>query len=221
MADLVLYHRFIYMAIYLLTATILLAGYLLFGAALSRLSRALELPRPWLSWIPFGQLYRLGQIADLYTDNRMTSDALRAQPFYEPSKLRRKLLGYGIGSYVTGTVAGIAFAICATVGILAFFLLLGAAVGGEAEPTWFSETLFLVTGLIAYVAGAFCLILTVLFLMAYCPALCRILTALGAPAPSLLTALSVIIPPVGSALLLLYTRKAPNIAERFAPFGYC
>ncbi len=210
------FFRFRLLLSYLLPLMAELAQYLFLGFALSRLSRALELPRPWLAWIPFGQLYRLGQLADLYTDNRMTPECLRAQPFYEPSGLRRKLLGYGIGSYVTGTVAGIAFAICATVGVLTFFLLLGNAFGGEAEPPLISEALFLVMGLIAFVAGAICLMLTVLFLMAYCPALCRVFTALGASSPTLITALSVIIPPVSSILLFAYTRKADHVAERFA-----
>ena len=51
------------------------AGYVLMSLALLRLSRALSLPHPAFAWIPFLNYYRLGQIADLYTDNRMTDDA--------------------------------------------------------------------------------------------------------------------------------------------------
>ena len=72
------------------------AGYVLMSLALLRLSRALSLPHPAFAWIPFLNYYRLGQIADLYTDNRMTDDEERAAPFYKPSALRRKTLGYSI-----------------------------------------------------------------------------------------------------------------------------
>lgn len=205
---------------YVISAAVTLAGYILLSISLFRLARVLALPRPWLAWIPLANLYVLGQIADIYTDNRLTTDEDRADPFYSPSALRRKLLGYGIGCSVTGNIAAVCFGFCLMTGILSFFLALGRAAGGEAEPLPFSEALFVVAGLTAFVAGVLWIALTILFLLSYCPALCRIFTALGAAAPSMLTFLSVIFPPLCGILLRIVTRKVRDTAERFAPLPH-
>ena len=208
--------QFVFGGTYLLAALLPLGSHLLCGAALHRLSRRLALPRPWLSWLPFGQWYRLGQLADLYTDNRLTTDEDLANPFYTPSTLRRKLLGYGIGSSVTGGIASVCYAFCIMTGITFLFLALGGALNDEADPH-VSGNLFLIAALVAFVAGILWITLTILFLLAYCPALCRIFTALQASAPTLLTALSVLFPPICGVLLFFAARKVHDIAESFAP----
>ena len=190
------------------------AGYVLLSLTLLRLSRALSLPHPAFAWIPFLQYYRLGQIADLYTDNRMTTDEDRAAPFYRPSDLRRKTLGYGIAVAATSTVTAIAVAFVLT----ATFSALLSALLGQADPILHvSYHTAVIAGLIAFAAGMFCLIFAILFLTAYCPTLCRIFTALEAPAPSLFTALSILVPLVSIVLLCIFTKKASNISGLFAP----
>ena len=209
--------RYIFGGMYLLAAIVPLASHLLFGAALYRVSRALALPRPWLSWIPFGQWYRLGQLADLYTDNRMTTEADRNAPFYAPSVLRRKLMGYGIGLSAAGAVTGAAVCLCVISAIIGFFLLLGAAAGGEPQEPLISEGALLLAGFIAYLGGIICPVLAILFLTAYCPALRRVFTALGASAAALRTLLSVLLPPVGGILLLVAAKKTDDLPRRFSP----
>ncbi len=214
------FFRFRLLLSYLLPLAATLAHYVFLGLALSRLSRALMLPHPCLSWIPFGQLYRLGQVADRYTDNRMTSEADRAAPFYTPSDLRRRLLGYGIGSSVTGGLASVGLWL--SIGYVLMFLLSIpiVAMGGEELP-WSdfmtSPELVMIGGLVAFVAGILYLVLSICFLMAYCPALCRIFTALGISSPSLLTAVSVFIPALGAILIFIYTRRTEGLSDKFAP----
>jgi hypothetical protein len=200
---------------YLLSALLPLVSHLLCGAALHRLARALALPRPWLSWIPLAQLYVIGRIADLYTDNRLTTDGDRADPLYTPSTFRRKLPGFGIGRAITGNIASVCYAFCVVAGITFFFLALGGAMGGETEPPA-SGNLFLIAALVAFVAGVLWILLTILFLLSYCPALCRIFTALHITSPALLTALSVFFPPLCGILLFFSMRRVNDIAERFA-----
>ena len=190
------------------------AGYVLMSLALLRLSRALSLPHPAFAWIPFLNYYRLGQIADLYTDNRMTDDEERAAPFYKPSDLRRKTLGYSIAIAATSAAASIA-----AVFILAksFYAFLSAFFGQADEISDLSQSTLITASLIAFAAGMFCLIFAILFLTAYCPALCRIFTALEAPVPALFTAISVFVPLAGMILLYIFTQKAQNIPGLFAP----
>ena len=197
-----------------------LAAYVFLGLGLSRLAKALECPRPWLAWIPFGCLYLLGQVADIYTDNCMTTEADRAEPSYTPSDLRRKLLRYGIGCHATGALASIGMLVSFGYALLFLLSIPLVAMGGEELP-WsnfiMSPGMFYLGALMVFVAGSICLVLSIQFLIAYCPALCRIFTALGRPAPTLLTAASVFIPVLGAILIFAYTRHTENLAEKFFP----
>ena len=65
--------------------------------------------------------------------------------------------------------------------------------------------------------GVLYLVLTIQFLIAYCPALCRIFTALGVPSQTLLTAVSVFIPALGGILIFAYTRRTEGLTGKFAP----
>ena len=196
-----------------------LAGYVFLGLGLSRLAKALECPRPWLAWIPFGCLYLLGQVADIYTDNRMTTEADRAAPFYTPSDLRRKLLRYGIWCSVLGALASIGMLLSFGYALLFLLSIPLVGMGGEELP-WSdflsSPGMFYIGALMVFVAGSLYLVLTIQFLIAYCPALCRIFTALGVPSQNLLTAVSVFVPALGGILIFAYTRRTEGLAERFA-----
>ena len=189
-------------------------GYVFFSLALTRLTRGLSLPHPALAWIPCAQYYRLGQIADLYTDNRLTTDEDRADPFYTPSTLRRKLLGYGIGSLVTGGIATVCYAFCIMTGITFLSIALGGTLNDEANPP-VSGNSFLIAALVVFVAGILLIALTILFLLSYCPALRRIFTALDAPVPSLLTAAAVLVPAAGMILLYVYASRIEDLPARF------
>ena len=194
-----------------------LGGYVFLGLGLSRLAKALECPRPWLAWIPFGCLYLLGQVADIYTDNRMTTEADRAAPSYAPSNLRRRILRYAIGSSISGTIYGVSYGFFALTAIMSFFTLWGT--GGEllSDTPPFVFTLYAIGILLTLAVGALYLVLTIQFLIAYCPALCRIFTALGVPSQTLLTAVTVFIPALGGILIFAYTRRTEGLTGKFAP----
>ena len=111
------------------------ACYVFLGVALTVLSRATGIGRVWQAWVPFADLYLIGLLADVYTDNRLTTEADRARPFYRPSDLRRRTLGYGIGSSAAGAVASVGWLLCIAGGAIAFFLLLGSWAGDEMPDT--------------------------------------------------------------------------------------
>lgn len=196
-----------------------IAAYVLQGIALAQLSRATGKGRVWMAWVPYASLYLLGLLADTYTDNRMTTDADRADPFYRPSDLRRRMLGYGLGCGITGAVSSVAALLFIMGGAVSFFMILGLLVGGDppTEVPPFAAELFLISGLTAFVAGIFSLVFAVLFLLAFCPALCRVLTALKAPLPALWVALGFFFPLIHALLLWVYTRRASDPASAFAP----
>ena len=195
------------------------ACYVFLGVALTVLSRATGIGRVWQAWVPFADLYLIGLLADVYTDNRLTTEADRARPFYRPSDLRRRTLGYGIGSSAAGAVASVGWLLCIAGGAIAFFLLLGAWAGDEIPDTPpATGALMAVGALIGFVAGVFCLVFTVLFLLAICPVLSRVFTAVGAPAPALWVLLGVFFP-LGAAIALFVfaERHKDSLAARFAP----
>ena len=79
------------------------------------------------------------------------------------------------------------------------------------------DVLLMVSGLVAFVAGILCLVFAIMFLVAFCPALCRVLTALEAPCPALWTALGVFVPLAAAIPLLIYANRAQDPAAAFAP----
>ena len=195
-----------------------LAAYVITGLALTALSRATGIGKTWMAWVPYANLYLPGLTADVYTDNRLTTPIHRSLPFYSPSDLRRRMLGYGLGSSLTGAIAAAATSVCLLLGAVFFFMLIGVAAGGDpADLPPFADVLFLVCGLLACASGIFCMIFTVLFLIAFCTAYHRLLAALQVPCPALWVALGILLPPILSVVLLLYVRRAEDLAAAFAP----
>jgi hypothetical protein len=199
------------------------ACYVFFGVALTSLSRATGIGKVWMAWIPFANLYLLGLLADIYTDNRLTDDADRARPFYAPSNLRRKMLGYGIGSGVSGVLATFGATLCIAGGALAFFTIIGLLAGGDlpSDPPPIVGVMMGIGALLGFVAGIFFLVFTVMFLISFCPALNRVFTALGAPVPALWVLLTIFVPVAAAiALFVFAVRRRESLAERFsAPVG--
>lgn len=202
--------------IYVLAA---LATYVILGLALTALCRATGIGKVWMAWVPYANLYLPGLMADVYTDNRLTPPIERSLPFYAPSDLRRRMLGFGLGSTLTGAVAGAAMLFCLMMGAMAFFMLLGLAAGGDPSPNLppFADVLFLVSGLVAFAGSIFCLIFTILFITASCTAYCRLFTALQAPLPALWGVLGILVPLIPAVVLLVYARRSDVSAAAFAP----
>jgi hypothetical protein len=169
--------------------------------------------------VPFASLYLLGLLADVYTDNRLTTDADRTRPFYHPSNLRRNVLGYGIGSGLAGAVAAFGWMLCLAGGALAFFIILGLLAGGDipSDSPPVVGAMFGIGALIGLVAGIFSLVFTILFLVSFCPALNRVFTALNAPVPALWVVLAVFFPAAAAIALFVFAeRQRDTVRERFA-----
>ena len=196
------------------------AAYVFLGVALTSLCRSSGIGKAWMAWIPFASLYLLGLLADVYTDNRLTTDEDRARPFYAPSTLRRRMLGYGIGSGVAGAVATFGWMLCIAGGALAFFMIIGLLAGGDlpSDSPPVVGAMFGIGALIGFVAGVFFLVFTVLFLVSFCPALNRVFTALGAPVPALWVLLAVFFPVAAAVALFVFAeRQRDTVGARFAP----
>ena len=195
------------------------ACYIFLGVALTTLSRATGIGKVWMAWVPFASLYLLGLLADVYTDNRLTTDEDYARPFYSPSCLRNKMLGYGIGSSVAGMLAAFGWMLCIAGGALAFFLMLGLLVGGDI-PSESPPTVGVMMGigaLIGFVAGILWLVFSILYLVTFCPVMNRIFTALGAPVPALWVLLGIFLPVAMTiSLFVLAERRRDSLAERFS-----
>lgn len=205
-----------------------LAEYIILGVGLTRLARAAGCPYPLLAWIPFGRLYLLGQVADIYTDNRITPAAIRFHSSFRPSDLRRRLLGLGIGYAAVRAVAlvgkGMKLAAKTASVFSSLRTLADALLGGgsfresiesslEVSPAL--QRLSTAGSVIRIIGGIASLILGVLLLTVLCPVLYRIFKALSVPVPALLTAISVVAPLLAAILLFAYTRHAEGLAERF------
>ena len=204
---------------YVIPSAVSAAAYVILGLALASLCRSTGIGRVWMAWAPFANFYLLGLLADVYTDNRLTTAEDRAAPFYAPSSLRRKTLGYGIGASVTGTVTAVASLILSGLAALGLLLLLVAVPGMDesaVDVPPYADVLLLVSGLVAFAAGIFCLVLTIQFLIAFSTSLCRVLTALAVPSPALWTALGVFVPLAAAIVLLLYAKRAKTPAEAFS-----
>ena len=80
----------------MISGTLALALFLVMGIGLHRMSKACGLKAPWLGWIPFGQSYALGRLADhqcsVNEDN--------------PTTYRRALLTFHILQTVSAVLAG-------------------------------------------------------------------------------------------------------------------
>lgn len=195
-------------------------SYVFLGVALTVLSRATGIGKVWMAWVPFADLYLLGLLADVYTDNRLTTDAERARPRHSPSNLRRKMLGYSIGSGVAEIAASFGSDLCVAGGAMGLSAILSSLVGGE-PPAEFSPTVGAMMGigaLIALVAGILCLVFIINLLVVLCPVLNRVFTAVDAPIPALWVVLAIFVPPAASIALFIFAgRQKPTLAERFSP----
>ncbi len=206
-----------------------LAEYIILGIGLTRLARAAGCPYPLLAWIPFGRLYLLGQVADIYTDNRITPAAIRFHSSFRPSDLRRRLLGLGIGYAAVSAVAtvGKGMKLAAKTASLFSFLRslldsfsegsvsLGDTVESSLEVSPALRRLSTAGSVIHIVAGIASFVLGVLLLTVLCPVLYRLFKALSVPVPALLTAISVVAPLLAAILILAYTRHTEGLGERF------
>ena len=151
-----------------------IAQYVLLSLSLYLISRALSLPCPAFAWIPYLQYYRLGQIADLYTDNRMTTAEERATAYYKPSRLRIKLIAYSIVVLITAIITFVAAFLAVQASLASFFFLFAE---DEVKIPEIPELPIITTGLITCVGTILCLVFAIIFLVAYCRALCRVFTA--------------------------------------------
>ena len=175
-----------------------LPAYLFLALSLTSLSRAAGIGKAAMAWFPFSNLYLMGLLADRYTDLHLTTDQDRTDPFYAPSTLRKKLLGYGIATAITGFFTAVGITLLIAGAAIAFFVLLGAFAGGDGQLADSGmETLGILTVvglLLAFVAGVILLVVGILFLTAYCTASYRLFKAVELPVPGLLTACGVLFP---------------------------
>ena len=198
-----------------------LPAYLFLALSLTSLSRAAGIGKAAMAWFPFSNLYLMGLLADRYTDLHLTTDQDRTDPFYAPSTLRKKLLGYGIATAITGFFTAVGITLLIAGAAFAFFVLLGAFAGGDGQLADSGmETLGILTVvglLLAFVAGVILLVVGILFLTAYCTASYRLFKAVELPVPGLLTACGVLIPALAFLFFFVYTRRSDRVAERFRP----
>ena len=198
-----------------------LPAYLFLALSLTSLSRAAGIGKAAMAWFPFSNLYLMGLLADRYTDLHLTTDQDRTDPFYAPSTLRKKLLGYGIATAITSFFTAVGITLLIAGAAIAFFVLLGAFAGGDGQLADSGmETLGILTVvglLLAFVAGVFLLVVGILFLTAYCTASYRLFKAVELPVPGLLTACGVLIPSLAFLFFFVYTRRSDRVAERFRP----
>jgi uncharacterized membrane protein YedE/YeeE len=103
------------------------ALYVLMGLTLTFLCRAARKGSVWMAWVPFANLYLLGLMADVYTDDRVLRGEIDAR--YAPSALRRKMLGYSIVQSVLGNIAGVAVLISLFSGFAGLLTGFGAVWG--------------------------------------------------------------------------------------------
>ena len=195
------------------------ALYVLQGIALTFLCRAARKGSVWMAWVPFANLYLLGLMADVYTDDRVLRGEV--SPDYAPSTLRRKMLGYSIVERITGGLVGVAWGLVVLSALSGFFL---ALFGGFFENP---EALESLEGLeIILAIGAVLLLLTaplflvfhVLYLVSACKAHYRLFHMLGSRVPALWPVFLIFLPPVTSLPLFVLTVKhRRELTERFFP----
>ena len=195
------------------------ALYVLQGIALTFLCRAARKGSVWMAWVPFANLYLLGLMADVYTDDRVLRGEV--SPDYAPSTLRRKVLGYSIVERITGGLVGVAWGLVLLSALSGFFL---ALFGGFFEDP---EALESLEGLeIILAVGAVLLLLTaplflifrILYLVSACKAYYRLFHMLGSRVPALWPVFLVFLPPVTSLPLFILTVKhRRELTERFFP----
>ena len=200
----------------LLLASVL---YVLTGLTLTFLCRAARKGSVWMAWVPFANLYLLGLMADVYTDDRVLRGEI--DPRYAPSTLRRKMLSFSIVQSVFGSIAGVAVLISLFSG---FAGLLTGFFGGLFDQSDVQEGanelmgVFAVSFLITLVTAAVFVLFYILYTVSACKAHYRLFFMLGTPLPALWSAAVIFIPPLAAVMLFVFTVKNHRVlTEKFFP----
>ena len=200
----------------LLLASVL---YVLMGLTLTFLCRAARKGSVWMAWVPFANLYLLGLMADVYTDDRVLRGEIDAR--YAPSTLRRRMLGFSIVQSIFGGIAGVAVLISIFSG---FAGLLTGFFGGLFDQSDVREGanellgVFAVSLLITLVTAAVFVLFYILYTVSACKAHYRLFFMLGTPLPALWSAAVIFIPPLAAVMLFVFTVKNHRmLTEKFFP----
>ena len=200
----------------LLLASVL---YVLTGLTLTFLCRAARKGSVWMAWVPFANLYLLGLMADVYTDDRVLRGEIA--PRYAPSTLRRRMLGFSIVQSIFGSIAGVAVLISLFSG---FAGLLTGFFGGLFDQSDVQEGanelmgVFAVSLLIFLVTAAVFVLFYILYMVSACKAHYRLFFMLGTPLPALWSAAVIFIPPLAAVMLFVFTVKNHRVlTEKFFP----
>lgn len=196
----------------------LAALYVLQGIALTFLCNAAHKGSVWMAWVPFANQYLLGQMADVYTDDRVLRGEV--SPDYAPSTLRRQMLGYSIVDRITGGLAGVAWCMVVLAGISGFFLALGGFLGSDeaVEGLEVLEPILAVGVVLLLVAAPLFFIFHILYLVSACKTYYRLYHMLGSRVPALWPVFLLFLPPVTSLPLFVLTVKhRRELTERFFP----
>lgn len=197
---------------------LLAALYVLQGIALTFLCRAAHKGSVWMAWVPFANQYLLGQMADVYTDDRVLRGEL--SPDYAPSTLRRQMLGYSIVDRITGCLAGVAWGLVLLSALSGFFLALGGFLGSDeaVEGLEVLEPILAVGVVLLLVAAPLFIIFHILYLVSACKAYYRLFHMLGSRVPALWPVFLLFLPPVTSLpLFVLTVKRRRELTERFFP----
>lgn len=197
---------------------VIAALYVLQGIALTFLCNAAHKGSVWMAWVPFANLYLVGLMADVYTDDRVLRGEL--SPDYAPSTLRRQMLGYSIVDRITGGLAGVAWCMVMLASISGFFLALGGFLGSDeaVEGLEVLEPILAVGVVLLLVAAPLFLIFHILYLVSACKTYYRLFHMLGSRVPALWPVFLLFLPPVTSLPLFVLTVKhRRELTERFFP----
>ena len=165
------------------------ALYVLQGIALTLLRGAAHKGSVWMAWVPFANQYLLGQMADVYTDDRVLRGEV--SPDYAPSTLRRKMLGFSIVSSIFSGIAGTAMLVAFFAGFAGLFTGFLGGWFDDSEAVENAEQMlgvFVVGFLIFIVTTAIYVLFQILYLVSSCKAHYRLFFMLDAPVPALWSA---------------------------------
>ena len=198
---------------------VIAALYVLQGIALTFLCNAAHKGSVWMAWVPFANLYLLGLMADVYTDDRVLRGEV--SPDYAPSTLRRKMLGYSIAERITGGLVGVAWGLVLLSALSGFFLALFGGFFENPEALESLEglgTILAVGVVLLLVAAPLFIIFHILYLVSACKAYYRLFHMLGSRVPALWPVFLLFLPPVTSLPLFVLTVKhRRELTERFFP----
>ena len=200
----------------LLLASVL---YVLTGLTLTFLSRAARKGSVWMAWVPFANLFLLGLMADVYTDDRVLRGEI--DPRYAPSTLRRKMLGYSIVDRIAGGLAGVAWCIVVLSALSGSFLALFGGFFEDSEALESLEGLGIILAIgvvLLLVAAPLFIIFHILYLVSACKAHYRLFHMLGSRVPALWPVFLLFLPSVTSLPLFVLTMKHRRVlTEKFFP----